>query len=64
MAKRMKIPMRSTKKTNEPWRRVRRMRSKLGNIIIRDIIELNVVLMKPRHVMLVVKGRKMRKGMK
>ena len=45
----MKITMSSTQKTNEPWRRVRRMRS---------IIECYFDKTKPRHVMLVVKGRR------
>jgi len=45
----MKITRSSTKITNEAWRRVRRMRSKLGNI-------MNVILIKPRHALLVVKG--------
>lgn len=41
--KRMMIAMRRTKKTNEAWRRARRMRSMFWNI-------LNVILMKQSHV--------------
>jgi len=45
----MKITRSRTNMTNEAWRRVRRMRSKLGNI-------MNVILIKGRHGLLVVKG--------
>ena len=45
----VRITTSSTKMTNEPWRRVRRMRSKFGNIF------LNVILIKPRHIIMLLK---------